>query len=32
LADAIEWKSQIDDGVEIEVNEISLKVVVNKKG
>jgi isoleucyl-tRNA synthetase len=32
LADGIEWEAQISDGIEIEVNEISLKVVVNKKG
>lgn len=32
LADGIEWEAQISDGIEIEVNEVSLKVVVNKKG
>ena len=32
LADGIEWEPQISDGIEIEVNEVSLKVVVNKKG
>jgi isoleucyl-tRNA synthetase len=32
LADAIEWKPEIKDGIEIEVNDALLKVVVNKKG
>ena len=32
LADTIEWVSQMQDGIEIEINEVLLKVVVNKKG
>ncbi len=32
LADTIEWVSQMQDGVEIEINDVLLKVVVNKKG
>ncbi|MEO7530426.1 MAG: isoleucine--tRNA ligase [Sediminibacterium sp.] len=32
LADNIDWVPQIQDGTEIEINEILLKVVVNKKG
>ncbi|MES2329468.1 MAG: isoleucine--tRNA ligase [Bacteroidota bacterium] len=32
LADTIDWVPQMDDGTEIEINEILLKVVVNKKG
>eukprot|EP00897_Mesotaenium_endlicherianum_P003237 jgi/Mesen1/2941/ME001756S01943 len=32
LADVIEWKPEIEDGIEIEVNDALLKVVVNKKG
>jgi isoleucyl-tRNA synthetase len=32
LADTIDWVPQMQDGTEIEINEILLKVVVNKKG
>ena len=32
LADGIEWKNQIENGTPIEVNDIALNVVVNKKG
>lgn len=32
LADSIDWVPQMQDGTEIEINEILLKVVVNKKG
>ena len=32
LADAIDWVPEIKDGTEIEVNDIAMKVVVNKKG
>ncbi|MGK4422550.1 DUF5915 domain-containing protein, partial [Klebsiella pneumoniae] len=32
LADGIDWVPQIGNGTEIEVNDILLKVVVNKKG
>lgn len=32
LADSIEWVPQLSDGIEIEVNDTLLKVVVNKKG
>jgi isoleucyl-tRNA synthetase len=32
LADVIEWKPEIQDGIEIEVNDALLKVAVNKKG
>ncbi len=32
LADEIDWLPQISSGNDIEVNEIALKVVVNKKG
>ena len=32
LADNIDWVPQMQDGTEIEINEILLKVVVNKKG
>ena len=32
LADTIEWVSQMQDGIEIEINEVLLQVVVNKKG
>jgi isoleucyl-tRNA synthetase len=32
LADSIDWASEIEGGTEIEINEILLKVVVNKKG
>ncbi len=32
LADVIEWKPEIQGGIEIEVNDALLKVVVNKKG
>ncbi len=32
LADVIGWKPEIQDGIEIEVNDALLKVVVNKKG
>ncbi|MDE3252208.1 MAG: isoleucine--tRNA ligase, partial [Bacteroidota bacterium] len=32
LADSIDWVPQMQDGTEIEINEIPLKVVVNKKG
>lgn len=32
LADTIDWVPQMADGTEIEINEILLKVVVNKKG
>lgn len=32
LADVIQWVPEITDGIEIEVNDILLKVVVNKKG
>ncbi|WP_026765052.1 isoleucine--tRNA ligase [Sediminibacterium salmoneum] len=32
LADGIEWKSHLENGTPIEVNDIALNVVVNKKG
>jgi len=32
LADSIDWVPQMEEGTEIEINEILLKVVVNKKG
>jgi isoleucyl-tRNA synthetase len=32
LADSIDWVPEIEGGTEIEINEILLKVVVNKKG
>ncbi len=32
LADVIQWVPEITDGIEIEVNDTLLKVVVNKKG
>jgi isoleucyl-tRNA synthetase len=32
LADSIDWVPEIQDGIEIDINEIKLKVVVNKKG
>ena len=32
LADTIDWVPEIQDGTEIEINDIHLKVVVNKKG
>ncbi len=32
LADSIDWVPQIENGTEIEINEILLKVVVTKKG
>jgi len=32
LADVIEWVDELQDGIEIEVNDIMLKVVVTKKG
>ncbi len=32
LADSIDWVSQMQDGTEMEINEVLLKVVVNKKG
>lgn len=32
LADTIDWASEIADGTEIEINDVLLKVVVNKKG
>ncbi|MEN9598938.1 MAG: hypothetical protein RL596_1249, partial [Bacteroidota bacterium] len=32
LADGIDWVPEIVTGTEIEVNDIPLKVVVNKKG
>ncbi|SJZ37705.1 isoleucine--tRNA ligase [Sediminibacterium ginsengisoli] len=32
LADVIEWNTEIENGIEIEVNDTLLKVVVNKKG
>ncbi|WP_264897351.1 isoleucine--tRNA ligase [Sediminibacterium sp. TEGAF015] len=32
LADGIEWKTNIENGTPIEVNDITLNVVVNKKG
>lgn len=32
LADVIQWVPEITDGIEIEVNDSLLKVVVNKKG
>jgi len=32
LADTIDWVPQMEGGTEIEINEILLKVVVNKKG
>jgi isoleucyl-tRNA synthetase len=32
LADGIDWVPEITDGTDIEVNDISMKVVVNKKG
>ncbi len=32
LADVIEWKPEIQGGIEIEVNDALLKVAVNKKG
>jgi len=32
LADGIDWVPEITDGTVIEVNDISMKVVVNKKG
>jgi len=32
LADSIDWVPQMQDGTEIEINGILLKVVVNKKG
>ena len=32
LADSIDWVPQMEDGTEVEINEILLKVVVNKKG
>ena len=32
LADKLELVSQIEDGTEIEINDISLKVIVSKKG
>ncbi|NCI51582.1 isoleucine--tRNA ligase [Sediminibacterium roseum] len=32
LADTIDWSAEIADGTEIEINDILLKVVVNKKG
>ncbi|MFZ2784660.1 MAG: isoleucine--tRNA ligase [Sediminibacterium sp.] len=32
LADGIDWVPEITDGTDIEVNDIAMKVVVNKKG
>jgi isoleucyl-tRNA synthetase len=32
LADSIDWAPEIEGGTEIEINDILLKVVVNKKG
>ncbi len=32
LADGIDWVSELNEGTEIEVNDIAIKVVVNKKG
>jgi isoleucyl-tRNA synthetase len=32
LADTIDWASEITGGTEIEINDVLLKVVVNKKG
>jgi len=32
LADTIDWVPQIQDGAEIQINDIVLKVVINKKG
>ncbi|MEN9686203.1 MAG: hypothetical protein RLZZ28_1989, partial [Bacteroidota bacterium] len=32
LADTIDWVHQMQDGTEIEINDVLLKVVVNKKG
>ncbi len=32
LADSIDWVPQMDEGTDIDINEILLKVVVNKKG
>ncbi len=32
LADTIEWVPQIQDGIEIDINDMLLQVVVNKKG
>ena len=32
LADTIDWVTQLEGGTELEINEIMLKVVVNKKG
>ena len=32
LADGIEWKSHLENGTPIEVNDIAINVVVNKKG
>ena len=32
LADSIDWVPRMEDGTEIEINDILLKVVVNKKG
>ena len=32
LADGIEWKSHLENGTPIEVNDIALNVVVNKNG
>ncbi|MDD2792062.1 MAG: isoleucine--tRNA ligase [Sediminibacterium sp.] len=32
LADGIDWVPELTDGTDIEVNDISMKVVVNKKG
>jgi isoleucyl-tRNA synthetase len=32
LADSLEWVPQLDNGTEIEVNDVNLKVQVRKKG
>ncbi len=32
LADDIEWVAELNNGIEIEVNDIQLKIAVNKKG